>query len=129
MSNVNKELLDKLQAIHSKVQSAFTYKATKINEWIPRPDDWDGEDFEGDCGEFMLACILLCKREGLKARALIIEFKSGGVGWHGVCEVEGYLLDNRKGAVIRRDDSEETYRYHAISGYTPDEPWHLIQPD
>lgn len=123
LSRDQKKTLEKLQSIFQRVKKAFTYVNQREDVWTPLPVNWNGEPFSGNCGEFALACIELCRKEGLAARMLVLQRAQGD--WHGVCEVHGYILDNTKGSVVRRDECG-SYRFHAISGLTPEESWRLI---
>lgn len=123
LSKEQKKELDELRAIYTKVYKAFTYVNEKIDRWDLRPSYWNGEKFSGNCGEFALACLQECKKARLLARMLVLQRPQGD--WHGVCEVNGWILDNTQGDVRSRDHFKE-YKFHAISGYTYKDPWHLI---
>lgn len=78
--------------------------------------------FLGDCDDFASLCVTLCRKMQVPARFVLCLTERGES--HLVCEVDGWILDNRQDAVRARDELE--YTWLAISGFNAGEPWHSI---
>lgn len=76
----------------------------------------------GDCDDFAALCVMLARQQGLPARFVFCQAETGE--YHLVCEVEGWILDNRQMDVIARDDLD--YTWLAISGYAAGDPWRIV---
>ena len=119
-------LVNTLQSILDEVHRGFTYihdiDNQGVNEW------WDnvskGGDINGDCEEFARRCCLLARDKGLNAR-LVFCGVHNPLGDHLVCEVEGYILDNRSNWV--KPKAHIHYTWISISGYSPGDPWCAIK--
>jgi len=86
----------------------------------------DADGFvHGDCDDFAILCRDELKKFGLRSRLVFCSVETGG--FHLVCEIEGWVLDNRHKFVMSRD--ELPYKWISISGYVGGEPWHLIEQD
>lgn len=118
-------LADQLQKILDRVHRGFTY-ADDIDQhglvewWAPVTDD---PKLVGDCEEFARKCCVLSRKEGLRAR-LVLCGVNNPKGDHLVCEVEGYILDNRSKWVQPR--GRVKYHWVSVSGYAPGDPWRKI---
>lgn len=77
----------------------------------------------GDCDDFASLCVMSARSLGLPARFVLCLTEDGGT--HLVCEVDGWILDNRQQDVTMRDDL--AYTWLAISGFAGGEPWHAIK--
>lgn len=76
----------------------------------------------GDCDDFASACVMFARARKLPARFVLCFTEMGET--HLVCEIDGWILDNRQSSVERRDDLN--YQWIAISGYSRGDQWHLI---
>ena len=76
----------------------------------------------GDCDDFAAICVGMCRKHGLPTRYVFCKTETGE--GHLVCEVEGWIFDNRYTDVVSKDDLP--YRWLSISGYSANDPWHLI---
>lgn len=76
----------------------------------------------GDCDDFASLAVMLARQQGMPARFVLCLTETGES--HLVCEVDGWILDNRQPDVMRRDDLD--YTWLTISGHSPGEPWHTI---
>lgn len=76
----------------------------------------------GDCDDFASLCAMLARQQGMPARFVICLTEQGDS--HLVCEVDGWIFDNRQPGLVGRDDLD--YTWLAISGFSPGEPWRTI---
>lgn len=76
----------------------------------------------GDCDDFASLCVMLARKIGLPARFVLCLTETDET--HLVCEIDGWVLDNRRPDVTRRDDLN--YTWLAISGYAKGDPWHTV---
>lgn len=76
----------------------------------------------GDCDDFASLCVTLARKLQMPARFVLCLTETDES--HLVCEVDGWILDNRQDTVRARDDLR--YVWLAISGYNKGEPWHSI---
>lgn len=79
----------------------------------------------GDCDDFASLAVMLARQQGLPARFVMCLTEASES--HLVAEVGGWVLDNRQGDVVRRDDLP--YVWVAISGFKSGEAWHVIEPE
>lgn len=77
----------------------------------------------GDCDDFASLCVMSARSQGLPARFVLCLTEASET--HLVCEVDGWVLDNRQPDVTRRDDLD--YVWCAVSGFKPGDPWHTIK--
>jgi predicted transglutaminase-like cysteine proteinase len=75
----------------------------------------------GDCDNFALACRYLLNQANIPNRLVMCSVEGEG---HLVCEVDGWILDNRQTRV--RSWGELNYTWLKISGYKAGDPWHEI---
>lgn len=121
-----------LQSILSDVHRSFIYRsdletAGQVEYWESEKEVLKGLDqgrdgFEGDCDSFALACRAKLRKENIPNR--LVFCVAEGVG-HLVCEVEGYILDNRHKWLMKQN--EMPYTWVSISGYQSGDPWHEIK--
>lgn len=122
------DLLSNLRKVHRETLKRFTYVPDrvqyKVSEHWPQPKQLpDFGPFRGDCDDFALMCRKQLHKLGIKNRLVCCIVETGG--GHLVCEVEGYILDNRCSDVARRDDLP--YTWYSISGYNTGDQWHTIK--
>lgn len=128
MSNLKEQLSD----IHGKVFESFRYTTDKKQygqneKWSIPPEFSEGMIFRGDCDDFAMMCRSLCREAGLENSRLVVCYTETGEG-HLVCEVEGYILDNRYRGLETKDSlTSEGYKWVAISGYNPGDQWRGIE--
>ena len=122
--------VEDLQELLDSVQSRFTYvpdeeRFGEADYWMTISDlDADGK-LRGDCDDHALLCRHELRAKYIPNRLLFCQCENGE--YHLVCEVDGWILDNRFERVISRDDLQ--YRWIAISGFEAGEPWHEIVAD
>jgi predicted transglutaminase-like cysteine proteinase len=118
-----------LSRIHKETLDRFTYLGDKENfdleeHWPdPRMLPDPPKPFTGDCDDFALMCRKELKKHNIINRLVYCKVETGG--GHLVCEVNGWILDNRCWKVAKRDDLP--YTWIAISGYEKDQPWRKIE--
>ena len=117
-------MLNKLQKILDEVHRGFTYRSDletfgKLEHWAT-PDEL-GVKFQGDCDDFATMCVGKCRDAGFPARFLYCKTPTG---YHLVCEVDGYILDNCYKHVMYRN--ELPYRWISISGVKPGDAWREV---
>ena len=126
-------IASRLDRIFQRVHGSFTY-VTDIKNWN-RTEHWptveevtdalNSGELYGDCDDFALACRSLCRLDELPARLLACWDETGG--YHLVCEVEGYILDNRQDRALPRDSIVfEQYRWDRISGLEQGDEWRKV---
>jgi len=120
-------LIDALTKIHRETLARFTYVSDSKNyqmkeHWPSVSQLPDFGPFRGDCDDFALMCRKQLHKQGIKNRLVYAIVETGG--GHLVCEVEGYILDNRYTQVMRRDDMP--YTWVRISGYNTGDSWYTI---
>lgn len=123
-----RELYYLLSEVHAETLDRFIYVGDKENygmreHWphprlLPPPPTV----FKGDCDDFALMCRKELRKLGIPNRLVYCIVETGG--GHLVCEVQGWILDNRCYKVARRDDLP--YIWKALSGYEEGEPWRRI---
>lgn len=118
-------LVSKLKGILKEVHKSFKYADDeklhgKLECWDEVPE---GALLKGDCEEFARKCCVLARDQGLPAR-LVFCGVDNPKGDHLVCEVEGYILDNRSPWVLPQERVK--YYWISISGYSPGEPWRAV---
>ena len=125
--------LQLLEQIHDDVFSKFKYKYDHkqygiVEKWVMPEDGFDGSQrIVGDCEDFALACRKLCRDRGINDSRLVVCMTEQNEG-HCVLEVNGWILDNRRRAVVSRDAlQEDGYRWIAISGYESGDDWFRIE--
>jgi predicted transglutaminase-like cysteine proteinase len=122
------DLLNKLKKIHRETLGRFTYVSDAVNydmkEHWPSPRQLPNypHRFKGDCDDFALMCRKELHKLGIRNRLVYCIPETGG--GHLVCEVEGWILDNRYNDVMRRDDMP--YTWVRISGFNKGDQWHTI---
>ena len=107
------DVLDEAHRGHTYVTDLQQYK--KSEHWV--------KGLTGDCEDFALWC-----RDKLKSLAIdssLVHCITETGQHHLVCEVQGYILDNRSKWVKPRDDIE----YSWIAKNTPDGRWVKIIKD
>lgn len=120
-----------LSEIHAETLDRFTYVGDKENygmrEHWPSPRQLPNPpaQFRGDCDDFALMCRKMLRYEDIPNRLVYCIVETGG--GHLVCEVEGWILDNRYGQVMRRDDMP--YSWVSLSGYEEGDSWRIIKQD
>ena len=110
-------MLDVLQSVLDKAQRRHEYR--RDIDQFGLPEYWQ-EGLEGDCEDFALWCRSELKRRGIESDLVLCYVETGG--GHLVCSVDGWILDNRHGFVMRRDDLP----YHWVSIGAPDGTWRLV---
>lgn len=116
--------------IHNRVHDGFVYLSDDINhgqsEHWDYPDDVD--DFRDDCDGFALACRKLLREQGIANRLVACTVETEG--WHLVCVVGQYVLDNRYYRVMTKEELESRgYVFRYISGFEKGEPWEVLKTD
>lgn len=123
--------LRKLAQVFYAAKASFLYasdlEAYGVSEHWCSPDEIRGQLSAkgvvlGDCDDFASLCVFLARKTGIPARFLMCLTEQGES--HLVCEVDGWILDNRQDEVRSRDDL--CYTWVAISGFAAGEPWHSI---
>jgi len=77
----------------------------------------------GDCEDFALWCRQSLSERGIPSDLIYCKTENGG--GHLVLHVDGWILDNRHGWVMSKDDLDYTW----ISLGRPDGVWLAIEPD
>ena len=124
--------VDHLEQIFQECLNHFCYKTDmevfhKVDYWVgPDEIQADLKKFGmhiGDCDDFASMCVVRCRKVRLLARFVycITETKES----HLVCEVNGWILDNRFPRVMRRDDLK--YSWIAVSGFNKGDQWELVE--
>jgi len=126
-----------LVEVHAFAQAHFEYvpdpvRRGQIDYWMSRDElqaDLDdlqrGGKVRGDCDDFALLCRLLLRQRGVPNRLAYCQVETGEA--HLVCEVDGWILDNRQGHVEPRQNLEAMgYKFLMLSGYAKDEDWHEV---
>ena len=124
--------VSELRALHAAALQQFRYVSDLLafgsdEHWMA-PDEirrqLAGNGFVlGDCDDFASLCVMLARQQGIPARFVMCLTELGEA--HLVCEVDGWVLDNRFPDVVRRDDIN--YTWLTISGFSAGEPWRLIE--
>lgn len=117
LKNVHRQQLGRFIFVPDKVQFDVKDKWPK-EENIPDPP----EIFREDCDGFSFACKKHLKQLGIKSRVVICVTETAEI--HMVCEVDGWILDNRQRKVMSKDQMK--YSWIAISGYEGGDQWHII---
>ena len=94
------------------------YQFNRVEHWL-EPEYLDGV-IQGDCEDFALACRKLCRAAEIPSRLWHCTTENGEA--HLVLEAGGWILDNRQSHV--RANQSLPYRWNAISGFEPGDPWH-----
>ncbi|WP_203466403.1 transglutaminase domain-containing protein [Dechloromonas sp. TW-R-39-2] len=76
----------------------------------------------GDCDDFASLCVMHARAQGLPARFVLCLTEAGES--HLVCEIEGWVLDNRQSEVERQDDLD--YSWLAVSDYVAGGDWRIV---
>lgn len=121
--------VNQLRALHSELLRAHNY-TTDLQAW-GRSEHWESADQidldalqrNEDCDGFALACRKRLRELDIPNRLVFCEVPNQG--FHLVCEVGGYILDNRYKRLRNRD--KMNYKWIAISGYEKGDPWHVIK--
>ena len=124
------ELFKQLSMVHRDQLWRFVY--TPDSDQFNMPEYWmrpveipdPPEILRGDRDDFALACRKQLRQAGINNNRLVFCYVETG-GGHLVCEVEGWILDNRQRQVMRRDDIP--YAWLKISGYHSGDPWRRIK--
>lgn len=110
----------------TRVHAGFTYVSDEENYGLSEhwgfPDDVD--NFQDDCDGFAIACRMLLKEKGIKCR--LVACTVGDYGWHAVCAVGNYILENRYRRVMTKEELERpphNYTFRYISGFEPGDAW------
>lgn len=120
-----------LTKIHQDALKNFSYcsdqeRFNSSEHWMVPTEivaDLQNGKLVGDCDDFAALCAMRCREAGLPARFVLCRCEDGGL--HLVCEVDGWILDNRQPVVSRRDDLP--YEWISISGYRQGDTWHMIE--
>lgn len=121
-----------IEGVFNDAKSHFQYASDiatygKEEHWIS-PSEMQAQFSQrgyivGDCDDFASMCVMLARMRGAPARFVFCLTESKEA--HLVCEIEGWILDNRHASVMRRDDLD--YEWVSISGYAKGDPWHWIE--
>lgn len=124
------EKIKALDYVHDKLIRIFEYKPDKEqfgqNEFWIEPKVIAEAIYKGklvgDCDDFALACRQELWKCGIENRLVMCytETREG----HLVCEVEGYILDNRFNCV--KTNSDLNYTWVKMSGYRTGDSWTTI---
>ena len=121
-----------LQALHAACLRKFKYAADSIvygeSEYWVSPaeirDQLSKQGFlAGDCDDFASLCVMRARAKGFPARFVFCQTETGE--YHLVCEVKGWILDNRYREIMRKNELQ--YTWLSISGFAPGDPWHSIE--
>lgn len=125
--SIVKEIAEVLDSVHTR----FTY-VPDLTQW-GRADYWiafsDGDfkaRWKGDCEDFALLCRAELNALGIPNRLVFCQVPGypENESYHIVLEVAGIILDVRYRTLQSRNTIG--YRWIALSGYKPGEPWHEI---
>lgn len=98
-----------------------------VELWEPIPEDFLlGDTITGDCEEIARTACEELRKLDFRARLIycLTENKAG----HLVCEIEGWIMDNRyKRLTSVNKLNAKGYQLIAVSGYKAGEPWHIIK--
>jgi predicted transglutaminase-like cysteine proteinase len=128
MSVSEKELQDILEMVdldytpdrESKGMSEYWQSFDELTADIAE----DGK-LNDDCEGFAMQCWQLCLQRSIPARIVFCKTEDGE--GHLVCEVEGWILDNRYPFVMKQNElSDYGYLWIKISGYQPGGKWKEI---
>jgi predicted transglutaminase-like cysteine proteinase len=130
-------LEETVRAVHSWVTDRFLYIPDEVR-WKDAPtehfsaqgDHWETDAeildeldrknwISGDCDAFAKLCWMALRKLEVPSR-LVFCITENGVG-HLVCEASGWILDNRQGAAVPRQDL--SYRWIAKSDFLPGGQW------
>lgn len=117
-----------LRSVFQELRSSHEY-ATDRQVW-GLPDHWESPDQINlkairleDCDGFALAVRKRLRELDIPNRLVLCEVPNQG--YHLVCEVKGYIFDNRYLRLRSRD--KMNYKWLAISGYEAGEPWRALE--
>lgn len=124
---LSQEHLRLAREVHARVFRVFQYVEDKKNHG--KLEHWPDTTMlqealksgvlRGDCDDFALACRHLLWEHEIPNR-LVLCLTEEGEG-HLVCEVQGWILDNRQTRVMPRDLLK--YKWISISGYNVGDSW------
>lgn len=112
--------LQKVRKVHSRALHGHRY-VDDIKQY-GEVEYWE-ISLVGDCEDFALWCRQELKKEGIDSDLILCLTEDGG--GHLVCSVEGWILDNRRLQVVKRDSLKYTW----ISLGKPDGTWYKIEQD
>lgn len=113
-------LKDTLQSVLNDAHEGHTYVTDLDKHGVL--EDWRPE-LEGDCDSFALWCRDRIKGLGVEADLIFCRTETGG--GHLVLHIDGWIIDNRHGWVMSKDDLPYTW----ISLGRPDGTWLAIESD
>jgi len=125
------ELIAELQSVLDSVQNKFVWESDS-RVWS-KPDHWEtiedvaavtdsGGKVHGDCDQHALLCRQALRAKNIPNRLVLCLTELGEC--HLVCEVDGWILDNRFPRVTERDLLN--YKWVAVSGFNAGDPWHEV---
>lgn len=90
--DILKEVLAEAHTGHKYVKDIHNYG--KDEYWQP--------DLKGDCEDFALWCKYELEKKGIDADLVLAQTETGG--YHLVCSVDGWVLDNRYRYLVSKDE-------------------------
>lgn len=125
------ELIAELQSVLDSVQRNFVWEPDskvwfQIDHWetpseVVAVTDADGK-VHGDCDQHALLCRQALRAKNIPNRLVLCLTEMDEC--HLVCEVDGWILDNRFPRVTERDLLN--YKWVAVSGFNTGDPWHEV---
>lgn len=92
--------------------------------WMTLADLDKNGKLRDDCDGHALFCRSELRKLEIPNRLVFCQCETGE--YHLVCEVKGWILDNRYARVQNRD--KLPYKWIAMSGYNKGDPWTEIKP-
>ena len=121
-----------LHNLHAAAKAQFEFCADtvaygEVEHWVSPAEIRDQLSkhgvLVGDCDDFASLCVMLARGQGMPARFVLC--LTEGSESHLVCEIEGWILDNRQDDVARRDDLP--YAWLAVSDFLAGGEWRLVE--
>lgn len=110
-------MLDKLQSILNKAHAGHRYIEDQDQYGV---EEYWTIDLRGDCEDFALWCRQELKKIGIESNLILCKTENGE--GHLVCDVEGWILDNRHYHVMPKNRLEYTW----LKLGRPDGRWYEI---